>query len=232
MEEISIESAAPASVILEQPEPFLHPYDISLGESFPASATKRFHPPRQTATVRLYNLTDVELDTACCLLWKDARKISETKYLLLPEHDRQSRIMPERLIKLPSGTTYVLGYNNPRKNYYHWTIQVLPAIFTALRNVPDSGTTLVLREIAPWQEELLRLLGLDTIPRLTLDPHHHYAFPNLTCCDVLWGRSAFEVSRLVARRARPHADRGAAKHRTWRHPLRRPHGCEKSGRRQ
>ncbi len=89
---------------------------------------------------------------------------------------------------------YVIGINRAWHDYYNWMMQALPAIDASLRRANHRRITLVLPpSMQPFQEETLRLLGYQDLPRLILDITSHYRFASAEFSDFLGDRMHLSV---------------------------------------
>jgi capsular polysaccharide biosynthesis protein len=197
--ETSLAEAADTVEVIERAESFVASGHSVFGPGFSELRSQRaFQTIEKTTELRQYRLSQVHLDTACMVLIKNGRKIRETNYLMWPKDYENAKVLNDDMIRLDERSEYLLGCNRGPGNYFHWMTQCLPAIDSSLRHSRSDNPTLALRQLGGWQEESLQLLGYSNTPRVTLDPSHHYQFPNLTYSDFLYGRTAFGISRAAA----------------------------------
>jgi Glycosyltransferase 61 len=148
-----------------------------------------------TAEVPRFRLTDCILDSDGVVLFKDGEEVTDTRYLLPSGY--KSNPDERTLIKLQSGSDYILGYNRGSEGYHHWLFQCLPAIDWGMRQKRDRPVRLVLPRLVPWQEEMVKLLGYSEVPRVTVEPGKYYAFPELDYAGYLNGKTAAGVAISV-----------------------------------
>jgi hypothetical protein len=192
--ETTIEAAATDTAYFEYSEAWISNASITLGNGFCRQDYADLFGPRDvTAIVRNFRLRDVHLDTAAMTLIKDGKKISDTFYLVAPEHYENACVMDHRLVTLDRSVDHVMA--RAFDNYYHWMVQTIPAVDWALRDRSANNVTLLSGRLAGWQEELLALLGRDQVPRIALDAAHHYFIPRLEYSEFQNGSTAFRISR-------------------------------------
>lgn len=192
--ETSITAMATRMDDIEQAEPLPSEGEFVLGRGFDRQDYAALFAPRAvSATLRNYRLTDVHLDTAAMTLIKDGCKIKETNYLVPPDYYDRACILDQGLIRLDAGTDYIMA--RAFDNYYHWMIQSIPALDWSLRTLPTGHFSLLAGHLNQWQAEMLAILGHERVPRVALDPNHHYAIPTLNYSAFQNGSTSFEVSR-------------------------------------
>jgi capsular polysaccharide biosynthesis protein len=196
--DLHIGHAAHEVLQLESSVPLDGQFDITLGDSF-ADPALRAHFERQNATgpISLYRLRDVTLDASLMLLLRGRSRISETRYLVSDQEYADTLVKPLPATPLDPAGHYIIGCNRAWHNYYHWLIQSLPAIDASLRHSDHRSVALVLSSLQPWQEETLRLLGCDDLPRVTLRVSDTLLLPSAEYSDYLNDR----VPQIVLRGA-------------------------------
>lgn len=144
-----------------------------------------------TANVRSFRLKNVILDARSCILFRDDSEIEDTRYLVADDYHAP----PDRsaLVHCPDDFDYVLGYNPGHSAYHHWFMQCLPAIDWGLRRQRTKPVRLVLPKLAPWQEEMIALLGYAQVPRVTVEEGKFYALPQLDYGEYLNGKTGFSI---------------------------------------
>ena len=153
-----------------------------------------------TASVRSFSLKDVILDAGGNILFQDDSEIADTRYLVVDDYHAS----PDRkaLVRHSADFEYVLGYNRGHSAYHHWFMQCLPAIDWGLRRQRTKPVRLVLPKLAPWQEEMIALLGYAQVPRVTVEDGKFYAFPQLDYGEYLNGKTAFSIVTTLYETAR------------------------------
>jgi capsular polysaccharide biosynthesis protein len=73
-------------------------------------------------------------------------------------------------------------------------MQCLPAIDWSVRNAGPGNCVLAVPSLDGWQEETLRLLGFDALPRIHIELHRQYHFGRVHYCEYLNGDAAFSLS--------------------------------------
>jgi capsular polysaccharide biosynthesis protein len=137
-------------------------------------------------------LNNVHLDTGAMTLIKDGYRLKETCYLVPPEVYEQACVIAHQVIKLDPGISYIMARNFD--NYYHWTVQAIPAIDWSLRYLPVANFALLSGRLTKWQAETLAILGHDRVARIAFDTHRCYFVPDLDYSEFQNGRTSFEVS--------------------------------------
>ena len=125
-------------------------------------------------------------------LIKDGYRLKETCYLVPPEVYEQACVIAHQVIKLDPGISYIMARNFD--NYYHWTVQAIPAIDWSLRYLPVANFALLSGRLTKWQAETLAILGHDRVARIAFDTHRCYFVPDLDYSEFQNGRTSFEVS--------------------------------------
>jgi Glycosyltransferase 61 len=194
--EISIAEASTLTGIIEESAPWKSSVCSNFGRGFERQDYVALFRQRDvTATVRKYRLENVHLDTAAMTLLQDGKKIRETNFLVPPDYYENARMIEEGLIRLKAGTHYTLA--RAFDNYYHWLVQTVTGLDWALRSLPGTEVTLLSGHLNGWQAEMLAILGHDRIPRIALDPNHHYSIPLLEYNEFQNGSTSFAVSRAA-----------------------------------
>jgi glycosyl transferase family 61 len=178
--------------------------DISLSEGLSRHQDGAgFRAVAITTSVRNYSLANVVLDADTLLLFQDGRMIRETAYFVPDPKRDDLTVDPATLIQLDAGEDVVIGYNNAHAGYQHWLTQCLPAIDWSLRRPRARGVRLLLPRLEPWQEDFIRILGHDTVARLTPQAGARYLLPHTEYSEFLNGSTSFGVclsARDTARR--------------------------------
>jgi capsular polysaccharide biosynthesis protein len=152
-----------------------------------------FETIRLTTTVRNYVIENVVLDADTLVLVQDGQPIPETVYFLPSEKGRRPSVQHDALIRLPYDQDVIVGYNNAHQGYQHWLTQCLPAIDWSLRQQRNNPVCLLLPKLAPWQEDFIRLLDYESVPRLTPQPGARYAVPRIEYSEFLNGSTSFNI---------------------------------------
>ncbi len=175
-----------------------------------------FEAARITTTLRSYSLANVVLDGDTGFIFQDETVIPETTYAALRATDRATSTERKHLIKLDPAQDHIIGYNAAHASYQHWLTQCLPAIDWAVRQPRTRNLRLVLPPLAPWQEDLLEILGYSQIPRFTLKPGMLCLIPHAEYSEFLNGSASFDVClsvRETARRMLQHVPQQPSPHR-------------------
>jgi hypothetical protein len=192
--ETSIASVATRVDYIERSEAVVARGGTILGQGFTrADYVDLFAERARSVTLRSYHLENVHLDTAAMTLIKDGSKIKETNYLVPPEYYDQACVIENGLVRLEDSVNYIMarGFSN----YYHWLVQTIPAVDWSLQKLPSSIFALLTGHLATWQAEMLSILDYDNVPRIVLDPSHHYLVPALDYSEFQNGSSSFEISQ-------------------------------------
>jgi capsular polysaccharide biosynthesis protein len=197
-------TAARATGYFEKSCLFQRQSEIRLDEAFlHQAAGVSFQAAGVTAAVRNYAVENVVLDADTLLLLRDGLVIPETGYFV-PEGKRaQLTVDQASLVRLEAGEDVIIGYNNAHWGYQHWLTQCLPAIDWSLRQQRTRGPRLLLPKLAPWQEDFIRILGYDAVPRLIPAAGTQYLLPHAEYSEFLNGSTSFEIclsTRDTARR--------------------------------
>jgi hypothetical protein len=171
--------------------------DIDLGATFTDPAMAALFAGRPTTgPIHNYRLRDVLLDASTMLLMRGRRRIPETRNLIGEGAYADMLTKPLYPTPVEPDGHYIIGCNRAWHNYYHWLIDSLPAIHSGLQYAEDRKVTLILPpDFQPWQEEGLRLLGYQDLPRLMLDVSTHYLLPSVEFSEFLGGRLPERISR-------------------------------------
>ena len=149
--------------------------------------------------VRHYLLRDAVLDATTMILLAGQARLRETAYCLGEE--TWGAVQVRDPISPPPGTDRVIvGANLWVANYFHWMIQSVPAIDTALRRRDRSGrpVSVALHAEAPFQTAALDLLGWGEVPRLRLEAGRQYRLPLAEYSQFLSGEPVFALSASEA----------------------------------
>jgi hypothetical protein len=197
--DLPIAEAAWDVLEVERAAPVQGDFDVFLGDSFANPVTRsRFARQERTEALNSYRLREVTLDASLMLLLIGRSRIPETRYLVTDQEYAETLVKPLILMRQDPSQYYVVGCNRPRRNYYHWLVQSLPAIDCALRQRGAHRVTLLLPELLPWQAETLALLGYQDVPRLTLDQSKTYLLPEAEYSEFLGYRPSSIVSYAAA----------------------------------
>lgn len=147
------------------------------GDAAPPGVEARFaefeeHLARRKPRPRVLVLRDAAVMGSGHLVACQGALVRESTYLLsdLPRRVADSLARPP-LDLTDDGTTWILAANASRHNYWHWMGQVLPAVLQAVEALREQGVArmgLVTAPLLGFQRELLRMLGLDALPRVEL----------------------------------------------------------------
>jgi hypothetical protein len=196
MLETSIASAAASTDYIEHSEPLAKTGTMIFGRGFVRQDyVDLFKERTVSANLRNYHLDDVHLDTAAMTLIKDGHKIRETNYLVPPTHYDRACVTEAGLVRLEGGTDHVMA--RAFDNYYHWLVQTIPAVDWSLRTMRSAKVALLSGHLNVWQTEMLALLDYDRVPRIALDPGHHYSIPTLHYSEFQNGSTSFKISRCA-----------------------------------
>jgi hypothetical protein len=197
--DLPIAEAAWDVLEVERAAPVQGDFNVFLGDSFTDPVLRsQFARQEHTQQMRSYRLREVTLDASLMLLLMGRSRIPETRYLVTDEEYAATLVKPLKLMRQDPSQYYVVGSNRPRRNYYHWLVQSVPAIDCALRQRGAHGVTLLLPDLLPWQAETLALLGYQDVPRLTLDLSKTYLLPEAEYSDFLGVRTSSIVSYAAA----------------------------------
>jgi Glycosyltransferase 61 len=152
-----------------------------------------------SATVRNYSIANATFDADTGLLFQDRLLIPETSYFVPKEANGSHRA---GVVSLDNSEDIVIGFNNAHAGYQHWLTQCVPAIDWSLRQKRTKPVRVLLPVLAPWQEEILNLLGHGSIPRLTLRPNMLYTLSNVEYSEFLNGSTGFSICLSVRDTAR------------------------------
>ena len=196
---LPIREAASEVIDIEHSVPLNGEFDVALGDTFTDDATRaRYQRQERTATICHYRLNDVTLDASTMLLVRGRRRIPETRFLVPDDAYAEMLTKPLHPTETDPDEHYVIGINRAGHDYYNWMLQALPAIDAGLRRANHRRVTLVLPpSMRPFQEETLRLLGYQDLPRLILDISSHYRFASAEFSDFLGDRMHLMVSRTA-----------------------------------
>lgn len=195
----SLEQVAQSTEYYERSYAFRNPAEFRLADS-ELRRHNIYGSHAATAVIRSFRLKDVTLDAGGVVLFQDGAEITDTRYLL-PD-DYKAAPDPSNLIYLSEDFDYVLGYNRGSEGYHHWLIQCLPAIDWGLRYHRTKPVRLVLPKLAPWQEEMVTLLGYAHVARVTVEAGRFYVFPKIDYAEYLNGKPAYSVSTTLYETAR------------------------------
>ena len=171
---------------IEPATPVKGDFEVSLGASFTDPVLHaRFAKRERTQELNSYRLRDVTLDASLMLLLRGRARIPETRYLVSDDQYADTLVKPLPADAMDPGVHFVIAINRAWHNYYHWLVQVVPAIDWTLRQRGQHRVSLVLPPLRPWQEEILALLGYQDIPRLTLNVSGTYLLHHAEFSDFL-----------------------------------------------
>lgn len=151
--------------------------------------------PRPRA-IRSYQLSDVVLDGHFRGLFNASGFIPGTGYLVPDEVMQRVAVDTARVVPPSTDANVIIGCNTAYHNYFHWITQAVPAIDHAVNREGQAERICVaLPPLNEWQEELLRLLDLGGVRRLTIDDkHRQYALGKVEYSEILNGGTAFSQS--------------------------------------
>jgi hypothetical protein len=193
--QVSIAEIATASYVIEARADISVRSPPVIAESFRDSEIRAgFQCNPGSAEIRSYDLRDVVLDADRMILLRNGRRIVETRYILDDDEYWREPDEPRAMHGIEDDRMVVIGFNIAFKNYYHWLMQCLPAIDSAVRTIGAANCVLALPPLAGWQEETLRMLGHAGIPRIQIDPGSRYHFRRAHYCAYLNGSAAFFLS--------------------------------------
>ncbi|HEX4366468.1 MAG TPA: glycosyltransferase 61 family protein [Rhodopila sp.] len=152
-----------------------------------------FEPIRYSTTVRNYTLENVVLDADTLVLVKDGVTIKETAYFVPGNKSHEPTIDDDALIRLSPDEDIILGYNNAHGGYQHWLVQCVPAFDWSLRQKRHRPVRLLMPALQPWQEDFLRILGHDSVPRLLPEAGKQYLLPRIEFSEFLNGATSFRI---------------------------------------
>jgi capsular polysaccharide biosynthesis protein len=193
----SLEQAAESICYYERAHIFRNPAKFRLADP---ELVAFYASQGATVSVRSFRLNDVVLDAGGAILFQNDSEIEDTRYLVVDDY--RAPPDPKALIRLSEDFEYVLGYNRGHTGYHHWVMQCLPAIDWGMRQQRTKPVRLVLPRLAPWQEEMIALLGYAQVPRITVEEGKFYACPQLIYGEYLNGKTAFSVVTTVYDTAR------------------------------
>ena len=196
--DLHIGHAAHEVLEVESSAPLDREFEITLGDSFTDPEVRaRFARQQQTGAVRLYRMRNVTLDASLMLLLRDRSRITETRYLVTDQEYADTLVKPLPAVPLDPAVHYVIGCNRAWHNYYHWLVQSLPAIDLSLRHSNPRRVMLIVSPLQPWQNETLRLLGYQEVPRLTLRVSDTLLLPSAEFSDLLGEQMPHTVPRAA-----------------------------------
>ncbi|WP_241771240.1 glycosyltransferase family 61 protein [Acidisphaera rubrifaciens] len=150
-------------------------------------------------SIRGYQFLNAMLDGKFRGLFLSERFIRDTGYLVSDEAMSELQAEYSGTISCDVAETVVVGCNIAHNNYFHWITQALPAIYHASKR---AGRTQDIRIALPplnkWQEDSLRLLGLDNMKRFTIEySTKRYAFARMEYSEFLNGGASFAKSDVA-----------------------------------
>lgn len=199
---LSIADVAAGTTFVERRRAFGCRSGIELNERFQAHPNgPAFSAAGATGSVRIFSLDDAVLDGETLVLSKNGCVISESVYFA----SGQTASSEPTVEPLHSGQVLVVACNNQHWGYQHWLAQCVPAIDCSLRHlrsaaggrVRDEDIVLLLPDLAPWQEDFLKLLGCSRLSRLRPMAGERYRLPRVVFCDYVNGSSSFDVTRSL-----------------------------------
>ncbi len=192
--DVAIAGTAHAAHVVEPRRGMSAPAADDSRLALPPDARELFGHDPGCAEILAYDFAGAELLAACGALARDGRILAETRYLLSDADYREELSTHRPIAAFPAGKTAVLGFNFAHHNYFHWTMQCLPAMDAALRRDDLRDPVLVLPPLTAWQEETLALLGLDAAPRFEAGLACRYPLPAVRYSGFLNGSASFFVS--------------------------------------
>jgi capsular polysaccharide biosynthesis protein len=160
--------------------------------SFRSRRTKSCRRRPGASRLRHYLLRDTVLDGNTMTLLRAGQPLRETGYLQ-PEHII-ANLKQDSVIDDGDGTRTIIGSNFAHRNYYHWLIQAIPTIDTAVRRNEGRDVRLALAPENDFQRDSLALLGHDALRHITIEPGRQYALREAEYSDFLLGSASFLTS--------------------------------------
>ncbi len=158
---------------------------------------RSFQKRSHAARLNTYVLHEVTCNFATMLVYSEGRPIKETGYLV-SDNELLASAPPADRVEICELTDLVVQpLSRAWRNYYHWTVQTLPAILIGTES--DDPQILALPTLTPAQEEAILLLGLREYPRFPVMLEKAYHFHRLQVSDFIAGRSSFEISITTKR---------------------------------
>lgn len=203
MAELTLKDAADQVTLLEQ-SAFLAGGGMSeLGAALAAHSTAGlFRTIRVSGAIHNYDLTEVVLDADTLILFKGGQPVADTYYFVADDGKAGGAREVGRLANAAAAPIHIIGCNLRQHHYAHWMMQCLPAIDWSIRHYGRDNVCLVLRELEPWQEDTLALLGLASLPRLVPQAGRQYRLPHAVYSEFINGAAAYHVSLRLAATAR------------------------------
>jgi len=154
-----------------------------------------------STTIRGYQLRDAIVPGSFLGLWNQDGFLGGTNYIRRPDELSRIGVTEGNIVDRAEDSTVAIGCNQVHHNYFHWVTQALPTIDHALGRIDrDRDVVLALPVLNAWQEESLRLLGHDRVPRVTLDdPEKFYRFRKVEYSELLRGGASFKPSLVTGR---------------------------------
>jgi hypothetical protein len=152
---------------------------------------------RNTATINIYKVADAVFDADSTLLFTRNGVVRESTYLVEMDRFKNTEIRPSTCIDLSETAEIGIGFNRGYRNYYHWMVQCLSAIFSYTRLPGNSRARIILPPLAGFQERSLELARLD-IDILTTEQARQYKCHRINFSSYLHGAMDYSPSPLAA----------------------------------
>jgi capsular polysaccharide biosynthesis protein len=224
---LRLTEAAAEAVIIERATDHRGQAHIRLGESLSHHQhSASFGAAAVTTTVQTHIIENALLDADTLLLLQDGRVILETAHYFPQHMIGHVGTGYQRLVRPGDSEDVIIGCNNAHRSYQNWLTECLPAIDWPLRQHRKRPVRLLLPALEPWQEDLLRLLGHDAVPRLTPAASTRYFLPRVEYADFLTGRTSFGICMSAldtARRILAAVPAAPSPHRILYVPCTKPH---------
>jgi capsular polysaccharide biosynthesis protein len=197
----SIADIATGFTQIEQSEPIVCKSEVGLSQLlFQTDQARLMHAATSTANVRLFEVDNVVMDADSLLLFHDGVLIAESDYFV-PQQANRTDIRVGTHPTHADDATIVIGYNSIAGGYQSWLTHCLPAIDWSLRHPSERPVQLLLPELETWQNDFLRLLGYDQVPRFTPTRGARYHFNRIRFAEFLIGTHRHAVSRTLCETA-------------------------------
>jgi capsular polysaccharide biosynthesis protein len=193
-----------AAATVQDIEKSLHyytPASVHLGPRFGLQDELAFRKVGRTVSATHYTFRNVVLDADTMMLVQDGLAIPETEYGLDPVQSNRPRVDVAKLTELDDDEDFIIGANLRHHFYFHWLTQCVPSIDWPLRQPRRRPVRLVLPRLEQWQEDILGILGYDSLPRLVPERGKQYLLPRAEYVTLLNGSTDFgacPVKREVA----------------------------------
>jgi capsular polysaccharide biosynthesis protein len=198
IDDVSLQAAAASMIAVETAASFETLSNIVLGETFTKPEDiARFGKQPRSQGIGVFKLHDIIVEGNRALLYKNQGRVRETAYLVHGKEYDDARADTENAVFVRDPRDIVVGFNRVYRNYYHWLIQCVPALYWSVRGADRSTKVLALPELEQWQEDTLALLGIAEWDRVKLHQDVHYHFDNVVYCDFLRGIGSAGICRSL-----------------------------------